>query len=438
MLPSRIAEELKLAHLPVAIIFTNDKPEGALEQERGKWGCVIALLTEAAKGKTAVLSRDTCGCSGGRVGLGFGSRSYDEMRGGIEYFLSTGRGEGYPEGEGYRKTPELARAFIDALPATDIPFTYVVFKPLKEVDPEKETPQVVIFYANPDQLAALVVLANYDRGAGDNAIIPHAAGCHSIGIIPYQEAKREKPRAVVGMTDISARPHVSPEVMSFTVPFSRFLEMEANVEGSFLQKKAWQKLRERIPEPHMDTFEAIAERRSIRKFQNKPVPRELIERILEATVQAPSGNNSQPWRFVVVAGKKRSEMVRVMREAIRKCKENGVPLGSSEASANCMEQAPVTIFVFNGEYVGDRREKDWCVVDVQSIGGAIQTMLLAAQSLGLGTLWICDVFYAYDELREWLGRKDQMIAAVAIGYADEAPPARPRRPWQEVTSWVEE
>jgi nitroreductase len=78
------------------------------------------------------------------------------------------------------------------------------------------------------------------------------------------------------------------------------------------------------------------------------------------------------------------------------------------------------------------------VVDVQSIGGAIQTMLLAAHELGLGTLWICDVFYAYDGLREWLGRKEQMIAAVSIGYADEAPEARPRKPWQEVTEWVGE
>ncbi|MCK4374337.1 MAG: nitroreductase family protein, partial [Candidatus Brocadiae bacterium] len=71
-----------------------------------------------------------------------------------------------------------------------------------------------------------------------------------------------------------------------------------------------------------------------------------------------------------------------------------------------------------------------------SIGGAIQTMLLAAQEVGLGTLWICDVFYAYEELRAWLGRGDQMVAAVSLGYADEAPGPRPRRPWQEVTEWL--
>ncbi len=99
-----------------------------------------------------------------------------------------------------------------------------------------------------------------------------------------------------------------------------------------------------------------------------------------------------------------------------------------------MEQAPVTVFVFSAGSAGEGGN----VVDVQSIGGAIQTMLLAAQDLGLGTLWICDIFYAYEELRSWLGRTDQMIAAVSIGYADEAPGPRPRKPWREVTSWLAE
>jgi len=185
----------------------------------------------------------------------------------------------------------------------------------------------------------------------------------------------------------------------------------------------------------MKTLEAIASRRSIRKFRDRPVPRELVERVLEATVQAPSGKNRQPWRFAVVEGEKCKEMVGVLREGIRKVKERGEDPGSSEWTATAMEQAPVTVFVFNGEAVGEEPHDGWNVVDVQSIGGAIQTMLLAAEELGVGSLWICDVFYAYNELREWLGRKEQMVAAVSLGYADEAPEARPRRPWQEVTTW---
>jgi nitroreductase len=187
----------------------------------------------------------------------------------------------------------------------------------------------------------------------------------------------------------------------------------------------------------METFDAIAGRRSIRRFKDKAVPRELIEKLLEATCQAPSGKNRQPWRFVVIEGEEeRAEMVRVLREGIEDARKAGWDLGSSENTASIMEQAPVTVFFFNFANTDDSEEDSpYSVVDVQSIGGAIQTMLLAAQDLGLGTLWICDVFYAYNGLRKWLGRNDQMVAAVSIGYADESPGPRPRMPWQELTTW---
>jgi F420 biosynthesis protein FbiB-like protein len=190
----------------------------------------------------------------------------------------------------------------------------------------------------------------------------------------------------------------------------------------------------------MDTLEAIAARRSIRKFKDTPVPNEAVETILKAAIQAPSGNNRQPWRFVVVKEDERTEMVRDMREGIDQLAAMGINLGSSRWTANVMEQAPVTIFVFNvhgGHTPGTPPSEDEMdVVDVQSIGAAIQNMLLAALDLGLGSLWICDVFYAYDGLCAWLGQEHQMIAAVSFGYPDEQPSPRPRRPVDEVTVWM--
>jgi nitroreductase len=187
----------------------------------------------------------------------------------------------------------------------------------------------------------------------------------------------------------------------------------------------------------MDTLEVIAARRSIRKFKDTPIPDELLDAVLLAATQAPSGKNKQPWRFIVVKGDVRTEMLRLMRAGIARTKAQGDNTGSSEWTVQVMEQAPVTVFIYDpyGKQPWLKHsisQKVSEVVDIQSIGAAIQNMLLAAQDLGLGSLWICDVFYAYEELYEWLGEKGEMIAAVSLGYANEAPTARPRKPMSEV------
>ena len=191
----------------------------------------------------------------------------------------------------------------------------------------------------------------------------------------------------------------------------------------------------------MNTLEAIAARRSIRKFKPDPIPEAALQQILTAATQAPSGKNRQPWRFIVVQGEQRAEMIRIMREGIARAKANGEDPGSSEWTANVMEQAPVTVFILNPEgthpwlahSIGQNFDD---LVNIQSIGAAIQNMLLAAQDLGLGSLWICDVFYAYEALLAWLGESCQMVAAVSLGYANEAPAARQRKPVNEVTRWM--
>jgi nitroreductase len=195
-------------------------------------------------------------------------------------------------------------------------------------------------------------------------------------------------------------------------------------------------------EEKVNTIETIAARRSIRKFKETPIPDETLRAILTAAIQAPSAKNRQPWRFVVVQGDQRAEMVRVMREGIAKAKARGDDLGSAEWSAHVMEQAPVTVFVFNSEgmppWLAHSIEQMFMdLTNIQSIGAAIQNMLLAAQDLGLGSLWIGDVLYAYEELCGWLGEKSALITAVSLGYPDESPAARPRKSFDEVVRWVQ-
>lgn len=248
---SKIATAINLRYPPVAIILTDQKPAGALQFKEGRWGCVAAMFTAAAKGRTAVFDRRTFGCLGGGTGLGFGNQ-YVNFPGGIEYYISTGNKEfaqtpagqnmrtstPLAEGEGYYKSPEIAKKFVDALPMTDVPATYVVFKPLDQMA-ETETPAIIVFLANADQLSALAVLANYDRGGSETVLAPFGAGCHTLFIIPYAEAQKEQPRAIIGLTDISARKHVDKDLLSFAVPYKMFRQMEDNVEGSFLEKETW-------------------------------------------------------------------------------------------------------------------------------------------------------------------------------------------------------
>jgi len=106
-----------------------------------------------------------------------------------------------------------------------------------------------------------------------------------------------------------------------------------------------------------------------------------------------------------------------------------------------MEQAPVTILIHNtdGIHPWKARKEDeswWDLATVQSVGAAIENMLLAATNLGLGSLWIADVWEAYPELNAWLETDDQLVAAVSLGYPNVAPPDPPRKPMEEVVRWL--
>lgn len=187
----------------------------------------------------------------------------------------------------------------------------------------------------------------------------------------------------------------------------------------------------------MDVIKAIEERRSIRKFQKKIVPKETIERLLELATKAPSGKNRQPWRFVVLQNKKKDELVNVMENLSNQYKKQNKPLGSFELSTNSINESSAVVLVFNAF---SNFEEDYnhyrLLTDTQSIGATVQTILLAAQEFELGTLWICDIFYCDKEICSWLNRRDELVAAVAIGYPNQVPYPRPRKPLEELIEWL--
>jgi hypothetical protein len=235
---SLITKELRLTYNPVAILFSDDKPAGARQIREGQWGCVMALYYTVMKlGVAAAFDRKTYGCIGGGVGLCLGN-TYKPNSEFMENLLA--------DEEGYLKSRELVREFIDSFRYVDIPAEYVIFEPLQNIDPEREEPVLVSFPVNADQLSALAVLINYRRTGNENVAAPFGAGCQSVCVIPYNESRKESPRAIIGNMDLSSRKVLPPEILTFTVPFRTFLEMEEDVPGSFLEKKTWARIVKRI------------------------------------------------------------------------------------------------------------------------------------------------------------------------------------------------
>lgn len=233
---SKIASAIKMRVQPVGVYRTSFAPENAIKFKSGVWGCVVSLICAASKGKTAICSKDTVVCKGGRAGLGIEPYKL----GVIEYFLSNGE-KGERAGEFYKKTPELASEYVNSLPnwRTD---EYIVFQPLNLID-EGMVLDGIIFLCNADQLSALTTLANYDQSTQDNVQIVFGSGCAQSIIFPFGNNEE---KCYIGLTDPSARKYIDKDVLSFSIPYSRFLKMEKEVNESFLTKETWMTIAKRI------------------------------------------------------------------------------------------------------------------------------------------------------------------------------------------------
>jgi uncharacterized protein (DUF169 family) len=210
------------------------------------------MLIAAGKGKTAVFDEKTYGCPGGGAGLCFGD-AFTKNSHPTEYLLSTGNKElaGKPgvskhiaTGERFYATPELVKKWKAAFPYTQTTKKYVVFKPLSIV-PEDESPDLIQLFANPDQLSALVIMSGFYRGEALNVLAPFVATCQTIALA-YQQITEKTPKAIMGWFDISNRHMISRELLSFTVPFKMYMEIEDGVEQGCLTAEAWEKIEKRF------------------------------------------------------------------------------------------------------------------------------------------------------------------------------------------------
>jgi len=233
------------AELPVTFFYSDDEKYAKfLRPESGPGGsathCIIGVLKAARRGQTVAFSKETIGCQGGARYSGYSTG----LRPKFKYFLSCGI-PGEMEGERYKKTPEIVEALMRESPQIMAPAKYLVFKRWDKVE-EAETPIVVVFFAEPDVLSGLFTLANFRSANPFSVMTPFSAGCGSIIGYPFLESHTPNPRAVIGMFDPSARPHVGENTLSFAAPMKKFAEMVEDMDESFLITPTWKRILKRM------------------------------------------------------------------------------------------------------------------------------------------------------------------------------------------------
>jgi uncharacterized protein (DUF169 family) len=232
------------ADLPISFYYTDVKNQEAIPKLVKGHRCLLCDLSKVRNGKTLCLDVHSIGCSGGKRYLGF----EDTLMPHFEYFLSYGI-PGRVEGERYKKSPELVKEHLKHQKSFEAPAHFVVFKRWDCLEGDEE-PQVIIFFASPDVLSGLFTLSSFDEFEPHGVIAPFGAGCASIVDYPYKELYSGRPRAVLGMFDVSARPCVPAGTLTFAIPWPKFVRMVNNMDESFLITKSWSKVKHRMKRNH--------------------------------------------------------------------------------------------------------------------------------------------------------------------------------------------
>ncbi|GIV85358.1 MAG: nitroreductase [Candidatus Roseilinea sp.] len=194
---------------------------------------------------------------------------------------------------------------------------------------------------------------------------------------------------------------------------------------------------------------AIAKRRMIRRYTDRPVSREAVIALLEAATRAPSPHNRQPWRFAVLAGAARVRLATTMGERLREdlARDGVAPeLIARDVSRSYQRitSAPVCILACMtlrdmDVYPDDRRNAAERWMAGQAVAAALQNILLAATDLGLGACWMCAPLFCPQAVVQTLGLPSdwEPQALITLGYPADAGTPRDRRRVEEVTLWLD-
>ncbi len=188
----------------------------------------------------------------------------------------------------------------------------------------------------------------------------------------------------------------------------------------------------------MDAITAINQRTSVRRFRSDPVSRELIERLLDSAVRAPNHKLTEPWRFTVLTGPARDRFAEIRaNHRLKRFSDPSTAEALTGADKVRREAREVPVYIVAMAAVNPdaiTREEDYAAVMM-----AVANLMIAAESLGLGTFLKSGGVMQDPELLELAQVPDKcrVVGLISLGYPAERDPPRRRKPAAELTRWVE-
>lgn len=198
----------------------------------------------------------------------------------------------------------------------------------------------------------------------------------------------------------------------------------------------------------MDILKLIKTRRSIRKYKDKPIPKEKIDKILEAGIWGPSLTKFlgiQPWKFVVISDK---DLIKEIYEIIlKKSKKAGIGVNILlQSSVNTISTASVLIAVYNTKglkKIRDRYKEIYTrfsklIVksELSATSAAIQNMILVAQDLGIGSCWLIIPLFCEKDINKCIDTNDELVALLTLGYPAEKGKRSKRKSRKETVRYM--
>lgn len=192
---------------------------------------------------------------------------------------------------------------------------------------------------------------------------------------------------------------------------------------------------------HTQLLETIKGRRSIGKVKDEPVPREVVESLIEAAVWAPNHHRTEPWRFVVMTGEGRRTLGRayaaMAAPALAELSGQDRADRVSREEAKAL-RAPVVIAAVSSPAADHPRAVLW--EERAAAHAAVQNLLLAAHGAGLGAVWRTGDGLGHPEMVKAfeLGAQEEIVGFIYIGYPDMTPAQGQRTPAADKTRWIEQ